>query len=89
MSSVGFDMKSIPPIAMVVIAAVFVTAGCGRAPKQQTGAEAVRAEYYGYRKAMDICHRVTGLIDISTARRRGLPLYRGEWSYTKPRPVYR
>ena len=50
MSWVGFDMKSIPPIAMVVIAAVFVTAGCGRAPKQQTGAEAVRAEILAIEK---------------------------------------
>jgi Domain of unknown function (DUF4440) len=37
-------MRRISTTATVVIAAVFVSAGCGRAPKHETDPKAVRAE---------------------------------------------
>lgn len=39
-----FDMRGTPTIAKILIAAVFVTEGCARAPKRETDLEAVRAE---------------------------------------------
>lgn len=39
-----FDMRSIPTMAKLLVAVVFVTEGCARAPKREKDLEAVRAE---------------------------------------------